>query len=116
MHRVVGDRTRALGGALTVAGLCWDLTNFATTRRGVARYHGGHVNGRCVRWRAALLALAPWGALAPVLGAAFASAAHAAATRFDGPSSAFAWDRPGARFARPRPPSRMRPIDKSRIR
>jgi hypothetical protein len=42
MHRVVGDRTRALSeGALTVAGLCWDLTNFATTQRGVARYHGG---------------------------------------------------------------------------
>jgi hypothetical protein len=33
MHRVVGDRTRALAGALTVAGLCRDLTGFATTRR-----------------------------------------------------------------------------------
>ena len=33
MHRVVGDRTLALGGAITVAGLCRDLTGFATTRR-----------------------------------------------------------------------------------
>ena len=33
MHRVVGDRTRALEGALTVAGLCRDLTGFATTQR-----------------------------------------------------------------------------------
>src|SRR5258705_12478701 len=51
MHRVIGDRTRALGGALTVAGLCWDLTNFATTRRGVARYHGGRRDSPCVRFR-----------------------------------------------------------------
>ena len=81
MHRVVGDRTRALVGALTVAGLCWDLTNFATTRVEVARYHGGHLDGRCARCRLRLLAHAPWGALATVL------------------PSAFAWDHPGVRFA-----------------
>ena len=34
---------------------------------------------------AALLAYAPWGALAVVLGTAFASAVRAAATGFDGP-------------------------------
>jgi hypothetical protein len=73
MHRVVGDRTRALVGALTVAGLCWVLTSFATTQRGVARYHGDHVDGRCARWRLRSFAHAPWGALAVVLGAAFAS-------------------------------------------
>ncbi len=56
MHRVVGDRTRALVGALTVAGLCWDLTSFATTRVEVARYHGGHRDGPCVRCRAARFA------------------------------------------------------------
>jgi hypothetical protein len=33
MHRAVGDRTLALIGAITVAGLCRDLTGFATTRR-----------------------------------------------------------------------------------
>ena len=32
MHRVVGDRTCALGGAFTVAGLCRTLTGFATPR------------------------------------------------------------------------------------
>ena len=36
-------------GALTVAGLCRDLTGFATTRLGVARYHGGRRGGPCVR-------------------------------------------------------------------
>jgi hypothetical protein len=51
MHRVVGDRTRALVGALTVAGLCRDLTGFATKRLEVARYHGGPLGGRCPRWR-----------------------------------------------------------------
>ena len=38
MHRVVGDRTHALIGAFTVAGLCRDLTGFATTRRW--KWHG----------------------------------------------------------------------------
>jgi len=36
-------------GALTVAGLCRDLTGFATTRLGVARYHGGRRGGPCTR-------------------------------------------------------------------
>jgi hypothetical protein len=84
MHRVVGDRTRALVGALTVAGLCWDLTNFATKRVESPRYHGGHRDGPMRALSVALLAHAPWGALAPVL------------------ASAFALDRPGARKAEPR--------------
>jgi hypothetical protein len=33
MHRGVGDRTCVPEGAFTVAGLCRDLTGFATTRR-----------------------------------------------------------------------------------
>ena len=33
MHRGVGDRTCAPEGTFTVAGLCRDLTGFATTRR-----------------------------------------------------------------------------------
>jgi hypothetical protein len=45
MHRVVGDRTRALVGTLTVAGLCRDLTGFATKRLEVPRYHGDQPQG-----------------------------------------------------------------------
>ena len=51
MHRVVGDRTCAPWGAFTVAGLCRDLTGFATTRVEWPRYHGGRQDGPCVRWR-----------------------------------------------------------------
>ena len=53
MHRVVGDRTRALEGALTVAGLCRDLTGFATTQRLVSGTVSRHPSSRA-RWRSAL--------------------------------------------------------------
>ena len=49
MHRGVGDRTRALGGALTVAGLCRDLTGFATTQRLVSGTVSRHPSRRA-RW------------------------------------------------------------------
>ena len=62
MHRVVGDRTHALVGAFTVAGLCWDLTRLRDQTVGVTTAATGRP---IVRWRA--LAHAPWGALAPVL-------------------------------------------------
>jgi hypothetical protein len=84
MHRVVGDRTRALIGALTVAGLCRDLTGLRDQRLEVARYHGGHGDGRCARWRLRS-SLTHLGVRSLRCSrAAFASTALAAATGFDG--------------------------------
>src|SRR3954452_13299316 len=105
MHRVAGDRTRALCGALTVAGLCRDLTGLRDQTGGVARYHGGRADGPCVRCRLRVFAHAPCGALARMLASAFAWAVLAVASRQDEvrslPSVArrLRVDRPAARFA-----------------